>query len=358
MRSPVWMISSGLLVLFLLLLASFTLFRKKVPARVSLKPKIISLPPRKALTEEDVKEIYENDLFGTYKTPLPPVVEPDVDTDLPTPPTPKYPPPFKVKKATFLDPLKISLKGIIYASDEQDNRAVISDDKTKKEQLYHVGETIEDGEIIRINKNKIILIRSNGQQEVVFLSEADAARDKLFEQETTWNDVIRRVSSSSFLIDPLLLQQRINNVAEFISMLDMTSALQQEVAYGIQIGRLASDSVGRALGLQSGDVILSINDMPVATTENHMAAYKLLTELPLGVPLTIKAKRGFRTITLTYMLQDLSEEQDVQQKAPLEAIKTADLMPEALRQKEKTHMKETGGQSAFIKRPLKKQGRA
>ncbi len=318
MRSPIWMINSGLLVLFLLLLALFTLLRKGVPSRVSLTPKIISLPPRKALTEEDIKEIYENDLFGTYKTPLPPVVEPEVETELPKPPTPKRPKPLQTPKAKFLDPLKITLKGIIYASDEKDNRAVVADDKTKREQLYHVGDTIEDGEIIRIDRNKIILIRSNGQQEVVFLSQADAKRDELFEREPSWNDVIRRVSSSTFLIDPLILQQRINNVAQFIAMLDMTSALQQEVAYGVQIGYIPSNSVARALGLQSGDVILSINDMAVATTENHVAAYQLLTELPLGMPIIVKVKRGVRTTTLTYMLQDLSDEQDVQQKAPLE----------------------------------------
>lgn len=51
---------------------------------------------------------------------------------------------------------------------------MIADNKTNQEGTFKVGDTVQDAQLIRIFSNKIILLRNNGQQEVLYLREQDA----------------------------------------------------------------------------------------------------------------------------------------------------------------------------------------
>jgi len=347
------MLNSGLILLFLFLFGVSIFMQRRIPARKSLTAKRIALPERKVLSEDDVKGIYENDLFGTYKTPLSPIEEEAVGADFPELPQLKYPEPVRVTQASFLPPLKVALKGVIYASDGAANRAIIADDKTKKEKLYLVGDTVEDAEVIRIERNKVILMRSNGQQEVIFISPAAASQDQIFDADKPWDTAIRKVTDTDFIIDPLRLKQRVSTIGEFIALIDLTTALNQGVPHGCQIGLLKPGSVGPALGLSSGDVILSINDLPVATTQQRVDAYRLFINMPLGATIVVDINRQGRRLELTYMLQDLSEQEAVMERAGREALLQEQPSQSEMQRKDKIMMNNFGGRDALIERPAR-----
>src|SRR3990172_7939187 len=205
MKQPWWLINSVLLLLWVVLIIFMLVGRATVPSRVSFEPSQEVKPPKHAIAKIDLAKIYSNDLFGTYQAPTKPPRQDEVSTisrSIPPPPVlkmtslPPTPPP------RFLEPLGINLKGVIVGSDENSDTAMIEDVKEKKSKNYHVGDKIEDAQLIKIFKNKIILIRSNGQQETLYVSPHDAELEELMSPKGNWNNVIFKNDDRHFVIDP------------------------------------------------------------------------------------------------------------------------------------------------------------
>ena len=94
----------------------------------------------------------------------------------------------------FLPPLAITLKGIIFANYDRENRAIIANNKTKQEALYKIGDKIEDADIIHISQKTRFLLRSNGQERLLLYR--PMTEDPIFSRDKSWQtDVGKRVRS-------------------------------------------------------------------------------------------------------------------------------------------------------------------
>ncbi len=307
MRNPLWVLVLGLALLFLMTLGVILITRKVPPARKSLTPSATIALPFKSVPI-DLSRIYENDLFRTYRKPLKPVVPETFNLTPPPLPSALPPPSVRIPQVQFLDPLLVSLKGIITSNDEKINRAIVADEKTKKEDIYSVGDILEDAEIIRIEREKVVFIRSNGQQETIFLNVRAASEDPIFMHETGWDKVARKITTWSFAVDPQAIKNRLKSLAQFVDMLDITGAFDKGISVGCRIGRIAPDSLGIALGLQSGDLVTAINDMPLFTTQERVAAYQSVKNLSFDGSIRVKLTRNKRTYELLYVLKPLTQE--------------------------------------------------
>jgi len=277
MKHPFWIVNSLLFFLVIFTLIFIYTSRVPVPERESIEP--VYIPPKKdRKLDINIRKIYEDDLFGTYKKELKPVRQ-DFTTPFPEPPPPQKTSITAVSTPKFLDPLDITLKGIVVIStNDTKNRAIIEDNKTKREDMYKVGDLIEGAQLIRIFRNKVIFLRSNGQQEVLYLREQDAKFDPAFAIIDGWDNVIQKVSENNYLISPKEFIFRVTNLAQFIDILGLTSAYQKGKSIGCRIGTLGLESLGVYLGLQTGDIILTINDIPAFNTPNRLKIYnKILT---------------------------------------------------------------------------------
>lgn len=307
MRNPLWILNLGIAFLLILTLGIIYFMQRQLPTRKSLTPASVVLSPKKGISSIDLSRIYENDLFKTYQRPIRKAeAEGAVDLTFPLPPPIKPAPRLQPPRVQFLDPLKINLKGIISVGDENDNRVIIEDEKTKKEELYAVGDTIEDSEILRIDSNKVIFIRSNGQEEIVFLSAQDAAADPLFSHDEPWNTVVQKVSNTAFTIDSIMLKTRITNPAELMDMLDLTIAIKNDKPIGCRVGIMAQDSIGHALGFVYGDVITSVNGLPVSITKERAAVYQSLKKA-LPAKVRVKILRHDQELEFLYVLKSGTE---------------------------------------------------
>ncbi len=199
-----------------------------------------------------IEKIYEHDLFGTYQeksTAQPEKVLPPI----PQPPKPQVAVVPPVPTPQFIDPLNITLKGIlVISSQEEKNRAIIQDNKTKAEITYKVGDAVEDAQLIRIFSNKIILLRSNGQQEVLYLREQDAQLDPAYAVIASWPDAIQEVKKDQFVINTTEFLLRIKNLAQFIDLLGLTTAYKDGKSIGCRVGEVEDKSLGHYLGLKTG----------------------------------------------------------------------------------------------------------
>jgi hypothetical protein len=273
---------------------SFVFFStEKLMPRKSLKPTHVAAPAHQDASKIDITRIYTNDLFNTYKEVIAkPAAQEEKTNPLPPPPVPQKAPIIHEAAPQFLAPLQLSLKGIITSSEAQFNRAIVANNKTKEESLFKVGDKIEDAEIIRINPNKVIFVRSNGQQEILFTSQADAQEDPLFLHDKTWSPIVKKIGEDKYLIDSDAFANRIVSLAQFIDMLDVTTAFRGNRSSGCRIGVIAPESLGTALGFVSGDVVTSVNDIPTRDTKDRVAIYNHIKNLPLHGIITVKLLRS------------------------------------------------------------------
>ena len=305
MRHPFWLVNSTLLFSFIGVLLFIIFSWQRQPVRVSFEPGPEVKPIKKDITKIDLSKIYTNDLFNTYIQPTKPIEQPDTVKPIPQPPSPKPPsipatPPIK-----FLEPLKINLRGIIIATDERMNIAVIEDAKAGKAKNYKIGNMIEDAQLIRILKNKIILIRSNGQQETLYVSQHDAELEQLLLPDNNWTFIVKKISENNYTIDPELFVEKIRNLAQFIDSLNLITVYSKGQSIGCRVSKLMQNSLGVALGLVSSDIIQAINSIKPTDTNNRFEIYKSILAMNLGDIITVNLTRKGSPLAITYKLEKL-----------------------------------------------------
>lgn len=172
-----------------------------------------------------------------------------------------------------------------------------------------------DASVLRIFPRKVILLRSNGQQETMFMYQEDAKAEMSELKDVTWHDVVQRQTEIRFLVNPTSFASRIATLAELIDALDALPATKEGEAIGLRIGNMDRNSIGFALGFQPGDLITHIADIPTTSTEDRMKAYNKVIQLKMGSSCVVKGKRKGRPLMHTYTLFNLADE-GATQKAP------------------------------------------
>lgn len=309
MKHPFWIVNSALILFVLLAIAFIYIGREKIINRADIEPDRYTPISSEQQRPIFADAIYEQDLFGIYKK------EPERGEELsiqaiPEPPAPQPAIIPEIVTPQFLDPLNITLKGIVTFSYNDDrNSAIIEDNKPGgKELAYRVGDTIEDAQIVRILSNKIILLRSNGQQEILYLREQDAKSDPAFLMIDDWGSVVEKVGETSFLVDPKEFGMRVKDISTFIDLLSVTTAYKDGRSVGSRIGRLTDKSLGTALGFITGDIIESINNIPATSTSNRLQIYKSVLSSKLQDVVTVTLLRDNNSMTFTYTLREFNTE--------------------------------------------------
>jgi general secretion pathway protein C len=304
MKHPFWIINLGLLSLVLATVAFIYLSSPKISRPQEIEPE--ELAPRKdQKVAINIKKIYEDDLFGTYVKEISPARQTEASIPFPSPPAQQRITIPAIVEPEFLEPLQVTLKGIIVvSSNDSKNRAMIQDNKTTQEGTYKVGDLIQDAQLIRIFKNKIIFLRLNGQQEVLYLREQDAKIDPVYNPVHEWDTVIKKMGTHNYLINPKPFTEQIRTLTECIDLLNATTAYQQGKSVGFRIGNLSKSPFGSLIGLQNGDIIQSINNIPAQTTEERLTIYKNITSLKIGNTITVKLNRKNKEVALVYTLED------------------------------------------------------
>lgn len=306
MKHPFWLINSALLgVLFFTFIFIFFTSQKK-PSRISFEPDTEIKLPKKEISKIDLNKIYANDLFNTYKLPTPEQKEEKLKP-MPQPPKPKVAEKPVETPLKFLEPLGVELKGIMVAHDEDDNRAILKDKKTSVSKNYKLGDTVEDAQIIRILNKKVVLVRSNGQQETLYLSVRDAQIEQLLSTADNWQAVAVKKDATTYFVDPHNFAIRVRNLAQCIDMLNLTTVYRQGVSAGTRVGKVAENSLAPALGLQQGDVIESVQGIPATDTKSRYDIYEHIIGLDLGQTVTLKMQRNSVPMTMQYILKELEE---------------------------------------------------
>lgn len=306
MRQPLWILNSGLLVLFIVGQLLLFFLQKAIPVRIKMNPSSVEAVQQDQVASIDISTIYKNDLFNTYVSPTPTVDKLD-DTVAPIPTMPQaINVSIPVEKApTFFAPLEVTLKGVIFVADDPSSSlAIIQDKKSKEEQNYQVGDLIEDAQILKVLSNRVIVIRSNGQQETLYLREEDAKQE--FETEVSYfpKNVVEKQTTNQYRINLDEFSKRVQSLGEFINLLDLTTVYHHGKSVGCRVGKISKDSLGSMLGFDYDDIIVSVEHIDATDLHNRIAIYDAVMAKKPGDVISVSIKRGGSNLDIQYALID------------------------------------------------------
>ncbi len=307
MKQPVWVLNSSLLVLLCISQLLLFMLQKAVPRRISISPGQVELDQQEAVKSVDLESIYRNDLFDTYQAPIISNQSPVEEIISPIPKPPKIiAAEIPVEKApTFFAPLDVMLKGIIFVKDDPAKCiGIVQNKKTKEERNYQVGDLLEDAQILKILSNRIIIIRSNGQQETLYLREEDAVQDFNAEVHSVATHCVKSISDTRYSIDIHEFKKKIRNLGEFITLLDLTTVYKDGKSFGCRVGKVEKDSLGDQMGLQVHDIIIKIDEYLVDDLANRIKLYDHVCQQRSGDIIKVVLYRDGNTVTYLYALVD------------------------------------------------------
>lgn len=305
MIHPFWLLNSALLGLLFLAYCTLRLLQIQIPERSSIQPKAKQLSEQ--ITFVNIEKIYKKDLFNTViEQVLPQSIVPE---PLPKPPIiPRASEP-QVSQSQiepkFLDPLNIKLIGIFFVGpNKKENSAIIQNNTTNEEMTVMIGSKIQDASVIRIFRNKIIILRLNGQQEILYLREEDAKADNAYGYSEDWNDVIIKMNDYEYNINLQEFMVRISNIGELLYSLGVTTAYKNGKSIGCRIGVTDPKSIGFFLGFKTGDIITTINNKPILTTQDRLDVLQDIGKNNV-TSIFVEGLRNGRKIVLTYTLKNV-----------------------------------------------------
>lgn len=304
MKLQLWVINSLLLFVLVFALILNNLFKHEPPVihikKISKEletQKIEAIPT----TSTSWEKIYQNDVFNTYQAPAIKVIKQSFVTPIPEAQPVSFTPPPEPKPIPFLPPLTISLKGIIASASEENSVAMIADE-TNKEKMFHLGDKVKDAEVIKISRNKVVLLRSNGQQETFYLIKEDLSA----QDSERWNNIVKKINDQKYKIDPYTFQEEVDSFGNFIERAAILGiAYSQGTPIGIKIGDTQNCDVATNLGLIQGDVIRSINGIDTADSKNRTKIYDTITAMKINSTITVDLIRSGQNISIIYELTKL-----------------------------------------------------
>lgn len=309
MKHSFWLVNSLLLVLLGCTLIFMFFSQQRVNYAFSLEPQMPTVQQPYAASTVQTRLIYENDLFNTYHKTFAAPAQPNyVDSSLPQPPSAVTPEKPAAEQKKFLPSLKVKLRGIVALDDQSLNRVIIADEQTQEQKSYKVGDIVEDGLLIKIFPNKAVFLRSNGQQEILYLDEHDIEEDPLISQQKKyWVNIIQHIKDNEYILDHEALIKSVQNVSTFFDLLNVTTLYDNGITKGLKMGIVTSHSLGNYLGFESQDLITECLGISLTSLANQTQCYKLLGTKKFGDSITITVERNNKSLKLSYTLRDLKD---------------------------------------------------
>jgi len=185
--------------------------------------------------------------------------------------------------------LKLRLWGTVTADDKQTAYAVIEELKAKKQNLYRVGDKIQDATVKMIFREKVVL-SINGRDEILEIEELSA--NKKTNKSVLKSNVIHKRNIKSNRLKTEKIFKEVNNL---MGQANIKPYFEKGKIGGIILTRIKPDSLFNKMGLKNGDIIKGVNGENIGSVDDIQKFYKSLKASP-DVQLQIKRKGKHKDI--------------------------------------------------------------
>jgi general secretion pathway protein C len=293
--------------LFWAIMASRLEVKSRVP---SVSPSMVAHTPEKRAFQQ-YAVIQERNLFGARGRAAAPPPRPAP----PAAPQPKPAP-------------NLKLVGTVVGTNEH-TYAVIEDVGAKRQELYRLGDLIQEAKVVEIARNRVVLDNRGRRQELLSFEKADPqpavsdpvtrlaspprrplpaqepretepAQEPAPENDNDMEVEIERVSENMWRLSRDDLVEQLDNLGQLMTDARLTPHFKAGQADGFMITNLPRDSLLARLGLRNGDIMKGVNGQRFGSLEEVLQIYQQLQSEPM---LQIEIERGNRAETLNYEIR-------------------------------------------------------
>lgn len=207
--------------------------------------------------------IIERDLFKIGKTAQAPATGPSVDLE-------------SLEKTQ----LNLKLWGTVSGDPEQ-AYAVIEDTQKREQNLYRVGDTIQNATVKMILREKVIL-SVNGTDEILTMEEMDdSAKGPMIAARGGRSSRLnfppsRPPREQRISINRSMIDEAFSDMSKLMTDIAITPHVEDGQTTGLNLNRIQPNSIFRRMGLRNGDVLTGVNGQPILTVEDAMQMYESL----------------------------------------------------------------------------------
>ncbi len=205
--------------------------------------------------------------------------------------------------------LKLKLWGTITGQDGM-TRAVIEDQAKRKQEFYRAGDDVSSAKVKMVLREKVIL-SVKGEDQILEIEKpastarrAPAARAPRggLPSEASRTPAPRSKAPRKRTIRMKLsrLESISDNPEEWSGYATTAPYSGDDGESGLQLSRITPSSPLRLIGIRNGDVIMAVNDAPVAAIDDLL---KSLTEVSAGDEMSLKIKRRGRERNLDFKFE-------------------------------------------------------
>jgi len=203
--------------------------------------------------------------------------------------------------------LKLKLWGTVTGQNEGDY-AVIEDAKAREQNLYRVGDTIQNAVVKLILREKVIL-KVGADDEILAMEEnigpgrsSPAARRDVRSPSSPSPAARLPVSSYSRKIGLKAdeIQKAMENLGQLMEQATLRPHIEDGQSAGISITGIKPNAIFRKMRLRNGDIITGVNGDAIESVED---AVKVVEQLSSGSDIQLQIKRRGREQSLDYNIQ-------------------------------------------------------
>jgi general secretion pathway protein C len=192
--------------------------------------------------------------------------------------------------------LKLKLWGTVTGLKDK-TYAVIEEAKTRKQNLYRVGDAVQNATVKMVLREKVVL-NVNGKDEVLEIEKAHnrgrytppARRMQRPGSRRSQKITLRRAHIENALAD-------VNNL---LTQINIQPHFQDGKQDGILLTRIKPRSIFLRMGLRNGDIITGVNGKPLDSVDD---ALKFYTSVSSGENLSLQLKRRGSLRTIEYSIK-------------------------------------------------------
>jgi general secretion pathway protein C len=208
--------------------------------------------------------------------------------------------------------LQLKLAGTVMGGDGA-NYAFIENMATRgNQQLYQVGDAIQNRVIVDIRDDCVILEQNGKKEQLCFPNREGSAGPAPNQQSVSReaseadndnddsNEDVVQVDDATWRIRRELMQEQFANLGGLAQQARVTPYVVQGETRGFRVTRLKANSLLQKIGLQHGDVLQKVNGNSITSPADALQAYQQLQQ---AGTVRLEILRRDRASTLTYEIR-------------------------------------------------------
>ena len=199
--------------------------------------------------------------------------------------------------------LKLKLWGTVTGPPEE-AYAVIEEAGQREQNLFRIGDTIQEATVKMILREKIIL-HVEGKDEVLDIEKAagpGSAAGRAIAGRPVPGQNMRRppVRTQKITLRRNQIDSAVQDVAQLMNQVNIRPHFTQGQPDGMMFSRIRPNSIFMRMGLRNGDIITGVNGRAISTVDDALGFYDGLKSAD---NVTVDIKRGGRPRTIEYTIK-------------------------------------------------------